>query len=161
MKLKSLLILVFGVLCFYMNAQTFVYTYDAAGNRSNRHVLTLKSALIDTTITSVEVDSSFVENNSFSSIDKNKANIGMDNLGDVRLSLYPNPTAGKVVIKIDNLAEYSFGQIMVYDSKGTLLIRKNGVGQSSEISLFNYPGGNYIVKIIVDNKVSEWKIIKE
>jgi len=134
-----------------MAQTTFEYTYDAAGNRTVRNILSLKAATIDTTNTDMPPEK----------VDVTKKNMGTDILGDITLNLYPNPTVGKIEVTIENLATESKCEILVFDLKGGLLFNKKGISATSQIDLSSQPQGSYIIKILVDGNVSEWKIIKE
>ena len=151
---KTIYTIAFLVSLLWLNSgaysQTYGYSYDAAGNRMARNILVLKAAKVDRT-NNVAFDNTKIDG-------KSK---GTDMLGDVTLNINPNPTAGLVEIDIINLSNESTGEILVFDIKGTLLFRQERITLKSEINLLDHPQGTYIIKIFVDDEVSEWKIIKE
>lgn len=79
------------------------------------------------------------------------------------MHLYPNPTTGKVTIKLTN---YSEGQIGVFDIKGEqleqLYYNEEHANTGLEVDLSTYQKGMYIIKAAQgDNTISVEKIIKE
>ncbi|MGD9994224.1 MAG: T9SS type A sorting domain-containing protein [Salinivirgaceae bacterium] len=126
---------------------TFGYTYDDVGNRTVRQVIVLKSATAYTS-----------DNGEEQNIDQSGKNIHRNEIGDITVSLFPNPTAGFINIETNNTDVT--GAIYVYDQKGVLLINKT-VQEKTTIDLSGQVPGNYILKVIYGNKSSEWKIIKE
>ncbi|MCK9206439.1 MAG: T9SS type A sorting domain-containing protein [Salinivirgaceae bacterium] len=134
---------------------TFEYVYDNAGNRTTRTVVTLKSATIDTTL-QVKGDSS--NQNEQAIPPKNGQSSA---IGNTTVTLYPNPTVGIIEVAVENEEPQNAVEIWLFDLKGLLLLHKNSSGLITEIDLLNQPAGSYIAKIIVNGKVTEWKIIKE
>jgi len=134
---------------------TFEYVYDAAGNRTSRAVVILKSATIDTTL-HAEGDS----------VNQNESVIPRKNgqssvIGNTTVTLYPNPTVGIIEVAVENEEPQNTVEIWLFDLKGLLLLHKNSSDLITEINLLNQSAGSYIAKIIVNGKVTEWKIIKE
>ncbi len=135
-----------------MAQTTFSYTYDNAGNRTNRALVMQKMGTVDTTI--VETGGTGDEN---INPDENLH----DNIGDVSLTLYPNPTKGLIEIKAENIDADITCEILVYDPKGVLLIKQPWSNGESKVNLTRYPQGTYFVKFVANGEVSDWKVIKE
>ena len=51
--------------------------------------------------------------------------------------------------------------LYLFDLSGKLLISKKPANSSIPLDLTSYPLGTYILKIMLGDKTSEWKIIKE
>jgi len=143
MKAKCSLLL-FSIL-FYniLIAQTNVcYTYDKAGNRTNRTIC-LKSE--EATSDSVSI-----------------AKIPItENLGEMVITLYPNPTKGQLMVQITHMPDNTMGEITLYDLSGRLVTVQNTVNENTMLDLSVQPLGIYVLRIRVGGKVSEWKVIKE
>ncbi len=128
---------------------TFEYVYDNAGNRVVRRIIYLKSTTINDKKESEDTDNS----------DVSKKDGGFDKMGDIELSLYPNPTSDKVIVDIKGFNN-SNGKIYVYDMKGNILFNQP-LNSGSSIDFSSLPQGIYIVKILYENELKEWKIIRE
>ena len=83
-----------------------------------------------------------------------------DNVGDQKVIIYPNPTKGQLKIDLQGGNEI-ISTLDVFNLAGSLLLHKTPASGSMMLDLSNYPSGTYILKIVVGNKASEWKIIKE
>lgn len=132
-----------------LTAQTPVYySYDLAGNRFFRTIL-LKSD---------KADSSNIGN----AISANaKPEVFQDNLGDKKILIYPNPTRGQLKIDIEGYLEETNSGLYLYTISGGLLLSKSPVNSSMEVDLSGFPVGTYILKIVLGNNRSDWKILKE
>ncbi len=152
MKNKLLLFTILSVLGMNAFSQDVGYYYDASGNRIQRKIILLKSAKVDT----------LEKNHAFSGNDSIQIkNFYEDNLGANQITIFPNPTKGELSIKISNLTKEVSSQIYVYDMYGRLILKKNNLGEQTPVNLSNVPNGAYILKISIDNKITEWKVFKE
>ena len=124
-----------------LSAQTIQYTYDAAGNRTQRKIV--------------------LGNNPDPSPNK-KGFIQKDSLGKIGVTIAPNPTAGLLKITMDNYIDgVPAATIMVYDLSGKLIIQKQGITGSAEIDLSPYPAGAYLLKLSAGENTSIWNLVKE
>jgi len=144
MKIKFYLVyIVIGLLIGNsLIAQTKVcYTYDASGNRTARFgcsksaIAKIDSMLISKPITEIQ--------------------------GEMAISLFPNPTKGHVTINIANMPDNANGEIILSDMTGRLLLKQSTFRVTTQLDLSSHPTGLYVLKISIDDKVSEWKVIKE
>ena len=117
------------------------YNYDKAGNRTDRTIC-LKS-------TPASADSNSI------------AQPITENLGEMVITLYPNPTKGQLTIKVANMPIEAKGEIILSDMTGRLLMKQNTIRETTMFNLSSHPSGLYVLKIRIDDKVSEWKVIKE
>ena len=136
-------------------AQEYEFTYDDAGNRTSRKIIILKSA---TTVNSQDSISSNSNNN------KGKLNpkeFLTDKLGKNNIKIYPNPTQGQLKLVLNNNDVYENSSIELYSLAGKILYRNNNISTINNIDLSDKPQGAYILRLIINNKKLEWKIIKE
>jgi plastocyanin len=71
------------------------------------------------------------------------------------LQVYPNPTNGEFTI---DLGSYSGSiQTELFDISGRSLIK----GSQEKMTLTNYPNGLYFLRVILDNKTEEIRLIKQ
>lgn len=142
----------FSLMILYSNsisAQTPVYYfYDGAGNRFFR-TIELKSAKVDSSNLSQGISESM------------KPEVLQDNLGDMKILIYPNPTRGQLKIDIEGYQEETNTGLYLYNISGGLLFSKCPANNSMVVDLSDYPVGTYILKIVLGDKKSEWKILKE
>lgn len=82
-----------------------------------------------------------------------------DDIKRVYIEAYPNPTSDIVNVLINK--DFKKASIDVYNLVGQKLQSKEVKYRSTPISLGNYPGGIYILKIKTDNKTESIKIIKK
>lgn len=126
-------------------AQTvYEFGYDAAGNRTSRSVILLKSA-------NIPADSLMA---------KQSEKPFEDLIGERQIKIYPNPTKGllRVEVPLDDEAQAT---LEVYTARGALLRKLRVVDELTEINLSSQPSGMYVLRILVGAQSSEWKIIKD
>ena len=80
--------------------------------------------------------------------------VGINEINDVDYNIFPNPTTGKVIIKGTKDA-----QITVYNILGSVVYQNEKAENNEEIDLSDLPTGNYVIKIINNNKVVTKKIV--
>ncbi len=134
---KVIFILMFINLTFLLRAQRFVYSYDQAGNRTERmYMLSRMSGEADTT--------------------KEYA----QKINDNKIAVLPNPTRGRLSVKIDNLKSEQKATVMLFDEKGMLLSKMENASEISYIDISQKPAGVYILKVYIDKNKKEWKILR-
>lgn len=121
---------------------TYVFTYDDSGNRTERVIDLTKSGKIPT-------GSSLSSEDFFN-----------DEIADFNIKIYPNPTKGRLKIEIPDLQDNN-ARLMVFNNQGQLIKEINVNSNFSEINLSSHPSGMYILKILIGQNSSEWKIIKD
>jgi hypothetical protein len=128
--------------CSAQNRVEFIY--DDAGNRTERHFIDLnpsKSTLLS---------------------DKDGWQKAFDDkiLG-TEIKIYPNPTKGMIKIDLKNYEGASKGEIRVYDVTGKIVYQNNQVSTSNIVSLEHLRNGAYILKLVIEDNATEWKILKQ
>jgi hypothetical protein len=139
---------VFAVLATGLYAQDLVYTHDANGNRIVRETLVLKTA-----------------NPNGSNAANGQQVINQDNSVETYLLgshivLYPNPTKGLVTVQTDS-AFPTGTTLYVYDSQGRLLRQQDATGLQTAADLSNQPAGVYIMRLTLNGRSKEWRVVKE
>ena len=80
--------------------------------------------------------------------------------GAIETFVYPNPNKGLIKINISNLPLQSINEMRLYDLSGTELTLKTKFGSYSEIDISQYSDGIYILRIRINDKIFNWKVIK-
>jgi hypothetical protein len=129
-----------------VTAQTTIsYEYDAAGNRTRRHVIILPYAKADTSGQTI----------------KSKQETFEETLGGHKIIIYPNPTKGQMLVEIQGYTEETRVELYVFSLKGELLISKAPASGNTPFDLSAYPVGTYVLKVKLGDAVSKWKVIKQ
>jgi hypothetical protein len=149
---KYLLIIVTGVFYFHSYGQEALevqYEYDNAGNRIARYVIVLED----------DGTKSFKRNKQ--SDNSTDETYYIDNLDDISLKIFPNPTNSYINIQIDNIFTEINGFISIYSTSGSKIFTDNINTTNKRIDLSNYPNGVYLVNISINGKETTWKVVKK
>jgi hypothetical protein len=140
-----LLLLLGGLLSSYsVYAQNTVkFTYDNCGNRIKR-ILQLRK--VEENGKNVETKNGYVSS----------AN---DSIGAVMVSLFPNPTEGRVTVSFSDNANATIDAILTTIA-GDIIERQRFVGCQHEFDLSSQPAGIYLLKLISGVETRTWKIVK-
>lgn len=77
-------------------------------------------------------------------------------------TIYPNPTAGKFMIRFPNNPESSTSVVHIYNMFGVEVLNNEIVtNKTSELSLLNQPPGIYIIRVGNGSKSGTAKIVKQ
>lgn len=134
-------------LCYCMYSQSeFTFTYDAAGNLTQR---------------------TYVVNMQASQARKNVNNDNTDSTNVVALSdklkvtIFPNPTKGELKIQVSGVENNAEVDLALYNPNGQVLLRQKGQQGLSEMDLSGYPAGWYLLKVQSGTTVLNFKIVKD
>jgi hypothetical protein len=168
---KYILLTSMLLISFKSNAQAFKtysqYGYDANGNRTSTSIIYLATNLKSDTITLEQMAS---EDDIFKTDTSNLPEKGWqpgiyDNLGNLNIILYPNPTHGIIIIGISGITEtlstVPGNYIRIWDIQGRLVLTKNIPVKNNTIDLSQAKNGTYLLKISLGSQVKDYKIIKE
>ena len=144
----------FSVVCFLLliinipsfgisSDTTFVFTYDASGNRTERVIDLTKSAEITASSSSLSEEKLFEAE-----------------LANLDIRIYPNPTKGVLKVEIPDIGDIQ-PTLVIYNLQGKQLVHKTVSNQISTINLSDQPAGMYIMKIVYGQESLDWKIIKD
>lgn len=131
---------------------SFSINYDNGGNRYETKIITLgkKSARLDT---ATSKDTTVIE--------KIEDVIFTDDASGKKVNLFPNPVKEKLKITFEGYNNLEGTSIQVFDISGHQVLMLKRKGEDANIDFSAYPSGMYILRITLDNKPSEWKIVKE
>lgn len=118
------------------------YAYDLAGNRISRKVVDLYS---NPSHVKKSADPVPVE----------------DQLGDRKITVYPNPTRGALAVEITGGDAKEEVHLILFSAQGTQLQNLGITGTVTPVDMSSYPGGWYILRITAGAKATEFKIIKQ
>jgi len=120
------------------------YEYDTAGNRILRYnEIVMKS-------------DNFAEN-----AEEQTVNIFENELPEMKISIFPNPTKGLLQVKISNAVALQNAEILLYDPQGKLIKQHGKLSELTILDISAQPEGAYIMQIVSGKHiVSAWKIIK-
>ena len=85
------------------------------------------------------------------------ANIGLENLNQENLSIFPNPTNG--LVKISNTSMIQ--SIKVIDATGRVIIEKEPEAEEVSVDLSKYSNGTYTMEVTLTEGVIRRKVIKQ
>lgn len=158
-------------------SQTVEFTYDNNGNRLNRTIQTeqlrsntvkfpvvnpksLKAldamgTALESGITSKNEEVKGTKGNE----DVTRESIKQENKEIVTL-VYPNPNKGLLKIDISNMPLNSVSEMKLYDLAGIEKTSKRNFESYSEIDISQFKDGIYILRIKINTKIFDWKIIK-
>jgi len=151
MLYKSLILLALVSSNFIpVSGQAIHYDYDDSGNRIKKYINLNKgnSSEKDTLKKTVEEDKKELEE------------FG-EKLGEFSIKIYPNPTEGQLYVEINGLAFDETVDYQLFSQTGLILEMKKKIGCPITIDLDSYPGGLYILRLMIKDKISQWKILKE
>lgn len=140
--MKNILFICCLLLCFIAAAQQKLrYSYDASGNRVSREIYipANKGRLINT---------SPVEE------------VYTDLLGDIEVKIAPNPTKGKLTVRIGRLPENTSVSLSIYNQNGTFIVGSTEHTDSIELDISDSSAGTYFLNINIGDYNTSWKIIK-
>jgi hypothetical protein len=135
------------------------YTYDASGNMEKREMvidMSSKSGLVkSSTVKTGEVG----ETEEMGETEFPKYE---DVLSEMKITIYPNPTQGKLRVDITGGEIARGARIYLYNMQGMMICQLTSVSTTNELDISAQPAGTYIMKIMLDkDKISTWTIIKD
>lgn len=120
---------------------TINFHYDNAGNRKDRIFHSKKSTV-------AEADSSDI-------------NPLSDQIDQIGIKIYPNPTKGLITVDITSLPDNVPASLSIYDIEGKCLEYIDVQIPSNHLDLSSFPNGIYVLRVTAGTKKTEWKIVKE
>ena len=155
-KFLVLIILVSLNTCF-LSGQTIHYDYDNSGNRLIRYIILQKAGNITAPSVSTTGKNSFkdfAENSKMAGFEEEK-------LEEMTIRIYPNPTHGQLTVLISGIRSNETADYQLFSQAGMLLDTKRRNGNEFTVDMERYPGGLYILRLMISGKTSQWKILKE
>lgn len=121
--------------------QKVSYDYDLAGNRISRRIINLQQ--------------NAPRNNS------GQPQPIKDELGERKITIYPNPTKGALTVEIQGGNEKDELRTVVFDANGKQIINLTLATGSTLLDMNRFPAGWYVLRITAGEKATEYKIIKQ
>lgn len=125
------------------------FSYDFNGNRTNRVLLLAKEK--DTITNGNALHPTFL------SVPKTLN----DTIGDVAISLWPNPNGGKFTITSDNREISELITVELFSLKGEKVFSEKFSRSIIEIDIRNQSSGSYILKLYSGKHSVTYKVIKQ
>jgi len=82
-------------------------------------------------------------------------------IGEREVLIYPNPTQGALKIEILGPQPEQSIQLILTDINGRTLARKETTKSIYIYDMTFYANGIYFLRVVIDGKKQEWKIIKK
>ena len=144
-KTTNLFLLILFLLSFPMTgmAQKVSYDYDYAGNRISRKIVNIPP------LTQAK------KNDQYQPVPAE------EQLGDRKITVYPNPTKGDLAVDITGGNDKDEMQIVLISAQGVQLQVLKAVTGSTPVNMLHYPPGWFILRVKAGDKTTEFKIIKQ
>lgn len=159
--MKNLIISICAVVCtFALQAQTpphISYTYDN-GNRVQRKYIDM--SMTRQTQNNNDVSDSGERGDSLKQDDPEPKPL-LDKLSKHNITIFPNPTKGKIAVNITNLNSDEKAVVTIYDLAGKLYFQNSTSDLSTTIDISDRSSGTYFMRIEVAGKQTVWEIIKQ
>jgi len=140
----SLILLLWVTLSLSVSGQNVVsYAYDNAGNRISCKIVLLKSNTLK------------VKNDTVAPLPIE------EQLGDRKITVYPNPTKGALAVEILGGKDNDEITIFLISAQGVQLQTRKAIIGITAVNMSIYPPGWYILRVQAGDKVTELKIIKQ
>jgi len=176
MNRKIIFLLWFAIplFCMAQNGLPRQYEYDAAGNRTSRKVVNLPPQFAPPSPPE-NPDPSFAEHpleteeQSVSPMSQLSPDLEtfepspqyfIEKIAQVELKIYPNPTTEKITLEIAGWEDLQTGVFKLYSLTGQLLQEQSVHAVTTTISLAGLAKGTYILKVYINDRAEDWKVIK-
>ncbi len=143
MKMNRIIVIIVLVLFSVVaKGQSIVFTYDESGNRLSRelYVEQLKSLILNFPVQEKLLNDTIV--------------------ADPSILVYPNPSKSYVFLEVKELAQDNLLSFILYNLQGEILIEEPHGNYFNSIDLTGIQKGIYILRVKIDKKIFDYKIIK-
>ena len=140
------------------------YTYDANGNRTLATIIWLSTSLKSDTLSTIDLET--LQNTSLTGDTlvfpiQGYINSSIDSIGKTKISIYPNPTHGILLIQLTGFdIANNVANIAVYDINGIKILQLASLSEMTSINLQSQPAGTYIMVIQIGAISKTYSIIK-
>lgn len=139
---KRLLTILFLLVSVFSYGQLYLYTYDAAGNRTIRRYSVNGMSLMN------EDDEDEKEVQLSKMLQKHQVTIGTTEKKEIS-------------IRVSNMDKDTQGEITVYSVNGIQIAKKAIREEETKIDMSEQKTGVYITTVKVDGENTSWKVVKE
>jgi hypothetical protein len=143
------------------------YDYDAAGNRFLRKVIEMNYAppapidSLQVTSEELQVTSDELQVTSDELQELKSEQFFVENIAQTEIKIYPNPTTEKITLEISGWETLQTGIFKLYSMTGQLLQERPVHAVTTEVSLAGLARGTYILKVQINDRTEDWKVIKQ
>jgi len=161
----SFIVLALGIAA-HSQAFNASYTYDANGNRLTATIVWLQTSLKSDLLSASEVLSSqtIAKNDTTIIPQQGYTKPSIDSLSGTKITVYPNPTHGVLLIQFSGISESELSSIgnmiIVYNINGQKVLQQSPLEQLNNINLQSLSNGNYVMTIQIGTQVKTYTIIK-
>jgi len=173
MKQKIIFLLWFAIplFCMAQGRLVFSYEYDDAGNRVCRKMVIMGEidfspphppANPDPEENQAEPEEESLSPMSQLSPDftETSPQYFIEKVAQVELKIYPNPTTEKITLEIAGWEELQTGVFKLYSLTGQLLQEQAVHAVNTTVSLAGLAKGTYILKVHINDRTEDWKVVK-
>ncbi len=133
------------------------YSYDNSGNRTARRLIQV-SSMLPSVLKSYSIgEIGTLADDYFS---KPTTEHAEEILNGHEVIIYPNPTTGNIRIDIKGTEMPERSAITIYNISGGILEQAEHISETTSMDISSYPSGIYIMRIVLGEEVSVWRIIK-
>jgi hypothetical protein len=138
------------------------YEYDDVGNRIVRKVVNMKppDEMPPAPIDSLQVTSDELQVTGDELHELKSEQFFVEKIAQTEIKIYPNPTTEKITLDIAGWETLQTGVFTLYSMSGQLLQENVVYSMSTEVSLAGLARGSYILKVQINDRVEDWKVIK-
>ena len=138
------------------NGNAIAYAYDASGNRIARYIVLNAPSQAPR----VYIDEEAEETEEPDEQALIPALIEQFT-ADLQVKIYPNPTKGILLVELAGNGKVENAQITVFNQSGQQILYTGTDGALTTVNLSTFPQGMYVLRLIVGNKATDYKIIKK
>jgi hypothetical protein len=173
-KILTLFCVILPLFCLAQNTLPRQYDYDDAGNRILRKViqmlyappapqdsLQVTSDELQVTSDELQVTSDELQVTSDELQELKLEQYFVETIAQTEIKIYPNPTTEKITLDIARWETLQMGIFKLYSMTGQLLQEHPIYSVTTEVSLAGLARGTYILKVQINEKTEDWKIIKQ
>ena len=135
------------------------YSYDASGNQIKKELIQVSGMISGRSLKSSKEE--IPEWDLTDAVFNEPAPSAEEMMNELKLKIYPNPTRGDLRVDITGGEIPRRSMFLLYDITGKVLKQQINISATNFLDISSYPAGTYILRVILDNDVSVWKIIKE
>jgi hypothetical protein len=164
------LCLAIPLLCMAQNPLPVKYEYDKAGNRTARKTITVQNSppvqgdsINELSVFSEQLsaEEEFASQTSLMPSNFEAPEYFVERIAQVEMKIYPNPATEKITLQVANMDNLQTGVFKLLTLNGQLLQEQAVHSSATEISLLGLAKGVYILKVNVNGRVEDWKVIKQ
>ena len=137
-----------GITIIHAQSTQFDYTYDQAGNRTQRNMVVLKVGEPDT-----EAEERQQTSNDTSGAEPLQ-------LAEGSISVFPNPTRGLVQVEFTK-ENASLNRLRITDQTGRVMWDKKDLVGPQELNFSEFSSGLYFITVHRNGATHRFKVIKE